>query len=79
MAYQSGWFETDLKAEHKLALVNEPTMTINGLTAGYQGKVRQNGDPAHMTSAKLDCRLTPSQDPKKIAQLIQEHLDKKWL
>ena len=36
-----------LKAEHKLALVNEPTMTINGLTAGYQGKRRQNGDPAY--------------------------------
>lgn len=64
-----------VKAEHKVALVNEPTMTINGLTAGYQGKGVKTVIP-HMASAKLDCRLTPSQDPRKIAQLIQEHLDK---
>lgn len=56
-------------------LVNMPTISINGLSAGYQGTGVKTVIPRH-ASAKLDCRLSPHQDPEKMMQLVREQLVK---
>ncbi|MFD1455429.1 M20/M25/M40 family metallo-hydrolase [Levilactobacillus lanxiensis] len=61
--------------EPTTALVNATTMTINGLTSGYEGDGVKTVLPK-FAKAKLDCRLVPNQEPHKIAQLIQAQLDR---
>lgn len=56
-------------------LVNGATMTINGINAGYTGAGVKTIIPKEAT-AKLDCRLAPNQDPKKILNLISRQLEK---
>ncbi len=53
----------------------EPTCNIQGLTAGYQGPGTKTVIPAR-ASAKIDFRLVPDQDPKRIFALLREHLDR---
>ena len=68
------FWDWTLKARHKLALVNiEPTMTINGLAAGYQVKesVRKLGDPAYGFGEIGLSVGAPSQDQKRSLQLIK--------
>lgn len=55
------------------ALANEPTITINGITAGYQDKGVKTVLPRY-ASAKLDFRLAPSQDPTRIPDLVKHQL-----
>lgn len=63
-----------LKADQPYyASMNEPTITINGLSAGYTDDGIKTIIPHH-ASAKLDCRLVPNQDPQKIVELIQAQL-----
>lgn len=57
------------------ALVNSATMTINGLTSGYEGSGTKTVIPRKAV-AKLDCRLVPDQEPEKIAKLVQKQLIK---
>ncbi|MBD5069557.1 MAG: M20/M25/M40 family metallo-hydrolase [Lactobacillus sp.] len=64
-----------LTADPKRALVNGATLTINGITTGYQETGVKTVLP-RFASAKLDCRLTPNQDPKRIAKVIQAQLEK---
>ena len=52
-------------------LVNGTTLTINGLSAGYEGQGVKTIVP-RQASAKLDCRLAPNQDPQKIMKLIEQ-------
>lgn len=58
------------------ALVFYPTLTICGLTSGYQ-------DPGIKTvlpkkaSAKVDCRLVKGQTPEKIATYLRSHLEER--
>ncbi len=54
-------------------LLTRPTMTINGLTGGYQGEGTKTVLPAK-ASAKLDCRLVPYQDPDAVFERIRDHL-----
>ena len=54
-------------------LMARPTITINGLTSGYQGPGGKTVLP-NSASAKLDCRLVPDQDPQKVLDLIRDHL-----
>ncbi len=54
--------------------VFEPTGTINGITAGYQGPGEKTVIPAR-ASAKLDFRLLPDQDPADILAKLRAHLD----
>lgn len=54
-------------------VVNGTTLTINGLSAGYEGHGVKTIVP-RQASAKLDCRLAPNQDPHKIMQLIEQQL-----
>ncbi|MGQ9833001.1 MAG: M20/M25/M40 family metallo-hydrolase [Candidatus Villigracilaceae bacterium] len=57
-----------------IAEVFEPTCTICGLTAGYQGKGLKTVQPAR-ASAKVDFRLVPDQRPDEVLQLLRAHLD----
>jgi acetylornithine deacetylase/succinyl-diaminopimelate desuccinylase-like protein len=54
--------------------VFEPTCTICGLTAGYQGAGSKTVLPA-LASAKVDFRLVPDQRPEKVVAALRAHLD----
>ena len=53
----------------------QPTCTICGLTAGYQGARSKTVLPKQ-ASAKIDFRLVPKQRPAHILALLKEHLAK---
>ncbi|MWV65256.1 M20/M25/M40 family metallo-hydrolase [Halorubrum sp. JWXQ-INN 858] len=55
-------------------LLTRPTLTINGLSGGYQGEGTKTVLPA-VASAKFDCRLVPGQDPDAVFEAIETHLD----
>jgi acetylornithine deacetylase/succinyl-diaminopimelate desuccinylase-like protein len=61
--------------ELNIAEVFEPTCTICGLTAGYQGPGSKTVLPAK-ASAKIDFRLVPDQTPEMVLTQLREHLDK---
>jgi acetylornithine deacetylase/succinyl-diaminopimelate desuccinylase-like protein len=52
-----------------------PTIEINGLTSGYQGRGTKTVLPSK-ASAKLTCRLVPNQTPQEILQKVSDHLRK---
>lgn len=54
--------------------VFEPSCTICGLTAGYQGPGSKTVLPA-TASAKVDFRLVPNQDPVDLMKKLRAHLD----
>ncbi|MTV81878.1 M20/M25/M40 family metallo-hydrolase [Secundilactobacillus folii] len=64
-----------VSTDPKMAIVNEPTMTINGLTSGYEGDGVKTVIPK-FAKAKLDCRLVPGQEPQHIAELVAAQLVK---
>ena len=55
-------------------LTNQPTITINGITAGYQEEGVKTVLP-RLATAKLDFRLAPDQDPQRIPDLVRAYLD----
>ncbi|MBW1606144.1 M20/M25/M40 family metallo-hydrolase [Lactobacillus sp. Sy-1] len=56
-------------------LVNGSTMTVNGFSSGYEGEGIKTIIPKE-ASAKVDCRLVPDQDPKKVFEAVQKQLSK---
>jgi len=62
--------ELDLAIEQ----VYEPTCTICGLTAGYQGEGSKTVLPAE-ARAKVDFRLVPNQTPEVVLAQLRKHLD----
>lgn len=64
-----------LTAKPKQALANEPTINIEGITAGYQEAGVKTVLP-RLATAKLDFRLAPSQDPTRIPDLVRKQLAK---
>ena len=54
-------------------LLFDPTCTIGGITAGYQGEGSKTVIPAK-ASAKVEFRLVPNQDPERILALLKNHL-----
>ena len=58
----------------RIAEVFEPTCTICGLTAGYQGPGSKTVLPAR-ASAKVDFRLVPDQRPEQVLEQLRKHLD----
>ena len=60
--------------ELRLAEVFEPTCTICGLTAGYQGPGPKTVLPCK-ASAKVDFRLVPDQSPDELLRQLRHHLD----
>jgi acetylornithine deacetylase/succinyl-diaminopimelate desuccinylase-like protein len=67
-------FVNGLKGRQLDRAVFNPTCTIDGLTAGYQGEGMKTVIPARAT-AKLDFRLVPDQDPQDIFDKLRAHLD----
>jgi acetylornithine deacetylase/succinyl-diaminopimelate desuccinylase-like protein len=61
-------------SELRIAEVFEPTCTICGLNAGYQGSGSKTVLPAY-ASAKVDFRLVPEQTPRQVRTQLREHLD----
>ncbi len=64
--------ETDPVALYRMA-VFEPSCTITGLQAGYQGPGAKTVLPAR-AKAKLEFRLVPWQKPEDIAEKLRRHL-----
>ena len=60
--------------EMRLEEVYQPTCTICGLTAGYQGPGSKTVLPAR-ASAKVDFRLVADQTPEEVLRLLRAHLD----
>ena len=50
-----------------------PSLTISGITGGYQGTGPKSIIPARAV-AKLSFRLVPRQDPAEIEQLVRKHI-----
>ncbi|MDE2125176.1 MAG: M20/M25/M40 family metallo-hydrolase [Armatimonadetes bacterium] len=69
-----GGRQTDGLEYHRRA-VFEPSLTINGLDAGWQGPGSKTVLPAD-ARAKIDFRLVPDQDPATVGRLLREHLDR---
>lgn len=61
-------------AELKAQAVFDPSCTICGLTAGYQGPGSKTVLPAK-ASAKVDFRLVPDQTPEEVLGNLRAHLD----
>ncbi len=58
----------------RVAEVFEPTCTVCGLGAGYQGPGSKTVQPAR-AMAKVDFRLVPDQEPATQLRLLRAHLD----
>jgi acetylornithine deacetylase/succinyl-diaminopimelate desuccinylase-like protein len=56
-------------------LLLEPTLTVNGLDAGYQGDGSKTIIPNEAT-VKCDCRLVPGQDPDTVFETIEAHVER---
>jgi acetylornithine deacetylase/succinyl-diaminopimelate desuccinylase-like protein len=56
-------------------LWTRPTCEVNGLLSGYTGEGAKTVLPA-VSMAKVSFRLVPDQDPEKIAELVQDHVDR---
>jgi acetylornithine deacetylase/succinyl-diaminopimelate desuccinylase-like protein len=52
---------------------SRPTLDFCGLTSGYQGEGAKTVLPS-TASAKISCRLVPSQDPQKITAGLRQKL-----
>ncbi|RDW19861.1 dipeptidase [Oceanobacillus chungangensis] len=55
--------------------MGRPTFEINGIFGGYQGEGTKTIIPSSAT-AKITCRLVPGQDPEKIQDLLETHVNK---
>jgi len=58
-------------AEHTMA---RPTLEVNGLYGGYQGEGTKTIIPSEAI-AKITCRLVPGQEPERIQQLLEKHIN----
>lgn len=54
--------------------MGRPTFEINGIYGGYQGEGTKTIIPSSAT-AKVTCRLVPGQDPEKVQQLLEDHVN----
>ncbi len=69
----AGWGEAGYSLYERTTI--RPALTINGITAGYQGPGVKAVIP-RSASAKLNFRLVPDQDPREIDLLFRKFLDK---
>lgn len=61
--------------EVRMASQFEPTCNISGIGSGFTGDGTKTVTPAE-ASCKIDFRLVPDQDPKRVASLLRAHLDR---
>jgi acetylornithine deacetylase/succinyl-diaminopimelate desuccinylase-like protein len=67
------WQRTDDEA--RAASVFEPTCNIAGLESGFTGDGSKTVIPSE-AMVKIDFRLVPDQDPKRVRALVRAHLDR---
>jgi acetylornithine deacetylase/succinyl-diaminopimelate desuccinylase-like protein len=68
-----GWGESGFTLYERTTI--RPALTVNGITGGHQGPGAKSIIPAGAIS-KLSFRLVPDQDPKKIARLFREYVER---
>jgi len=56
------------------SIVTRPSLSVNGITAGYQGEGSKAIIPSK-ASAKISFRLVPKQDPNHIEKLFREYIE----
>lgn len=61
--------------EARVASIFEPTCNIAGIESGFTGVGTKTVIPSQ-AMVKIDFRLVPDQDPKKIKELVRAHLDR---
>ncbi|MFC6888168.1 M20/M25/M40 family metallo-hydrolase [Halorubrum trueperi] len=66
-------FATDDTYYERLLL--QPTLTVSGLSSGYEDEGKKTIIP-HQATAKLDSRLVPNQDPDRVLARISEHVER---
>ncbi|MBX5437033.1 MAG: dipeptidase [Alicyclobacillaceae bacterium] len=52
-----------------------PTLEVNGIYGGFQGEGTKTVIPA-TAHAKITCRLVPNQDPLRILDLVEQHVQR---
>lgn len=52
-----------------------PTVDFNGIWGGFQGQGTKTVTPCE-AHAKITCRLVPDQDPERILEVIERHIEK---
>jgi acetylornithine deacetylase/succinyl-diaminopimelate desuccinylase-like protein len=62
-------------SEVRVASVFEPTCNIAGIVSGFTGDGSKTVIPS-TAMVKVDFRLVPDQDPKRVRQLVRAHLDR---
>jgi acetylornithine deacetylase/succinyl-diaminopimelate desuccinylase-like protein len=67
----AAWGERGYTAYERTTI--RPSLSVNGISGGYQGPGGKGVVPAHAT-AKLSFRLVPAQDPARIEELLRDHL-----
>jgi acetylornithine deacetylase/succinyl-diaminopimelate desuccinylase-like protein len=70
---ERGWGEAGFNLYERTTI--RPALTVNGIAGGHQGPGAKSIIPAQAT-AKLSFRLVPDQDPKKVARLFREHIER---
>lgn len=67
------WGRGDVEA--RVASVFEPTCNIAGLLSGFTGEGTKTVIPSE-AMVKIDFRLVPDQDPRRIGEVVRAHLDR---
>ena len=65
------WGEAEYSLPERLGA--RPTLEINGIHGGYTGDGMKTVLPAS-ASAKITCRLAPSQDPARVINCVMDHI-----
>jgi acetylornithine deacetylase/succinyl-diaminopimelate desuccinylase-like protein len=68
-----GWGESGFNLYERTTI--RPALTVNGMAGGHQGAGAKSIIPAGAI-AKLSFRLVPDQDPKKVARLFREYIER---
>ncbi len=68
---ESGWGEPGYTAYERITI--RPALSVNGIVGGYQGAGGKAVIPAY-AMAKLNFRLVPDQNPRKVEQLFRQYL-----
>jgi acetylornithine deacetylase/succinyl-diaminopimelate desuccinylase-like protein len=69
----SSWGDRNYNLHERSTI--RPSLSITGITSGFQGKGVKNVIPS-VASVKLNFRLVPNQQPEKIRSLLDQHINR---